>query len=89
MRRDRRGGGRDVPDLDAFPEPVLTVAASDVLHLAAEAQAVLDAAVAAIGRTRPDNDQVQFFVTIREEAARLQVYILLAAQRRLRTRARD
>jgi hypothetical protein len=46
-----------------------------VLHLAAEAQAVLYAAVAAIGRFRPDGDQVQFFVTIREEAARLQVYI--------------
>jgi hypothetical protein len=46
-----------------------------VLHLAAEAQAVLYAAVAAIGKLRPDGDQVQLFVTIREEAARLQIFI--------------
>ena len=60
---------------DAVPEPVRDRPASDVLHLAAEAQAVLYSAVAAVGKTRPDNDQVQFFVTIREEAARHQVYI--------------
>ena len=50
-------------------------AASDVLHLAAEAQAVLFAAVATAQQVKADNDQIQLFVTIREQAARLRVFI--------------
>ncbi len=58
-----------------LPNPPRSRAASEVLHLAAEAQAVLFAAVAATGRAKPDVDQIHLFVTIREEAARLQVFI--------------
>jgi hypothetical protein len=71
--------GADAADLLrawwVLPEPNRGRAASEVLHLAAEAQAVLYAAVAAVGRTKPDGDQVQLFVTIREEAARIQVFV--------------
>jgi hypothetical protein len=49
--------------------------AGEVLHLAAEAQAVLFAAVAGVRRAKPDVDQIHLFVTIREEAARLHVFI--------------
>jgi hypothetical protein len=58
-----------------LPEPNRGRAAGDVLHLAAEAQAVLFAAVAVTGRAKPDVDQIHLFVTIRQEAARLRVFI--------------
>jgi hypothetical protein len=58
-----------------LPEPARSRAASDVLHLAAEAQGVLYAAVASARRARTDPDQVHLFVTIRQEAARLRVFI--------------
>jgi hypothetical protein len=46
-----------------------------VLHLAAEAQAVLFAAAADAGKPKPDIDQLNLFVTIREEAAARQEYV--------------
>ena len=49
--------------------------ASDVLHLAAEAQAVLYAAVESIGADRPDYDQIAVFKIIRDEGDRARVFI--------------
>ena len=58
-----------------LPTPHRERAASDVLHVAAEAQGVLYAAIAAARRLKADGDQVQLFVTIRQEAARIRVFI--------------
>lgn len=60
---------RELPDADAMPR------ASETLHLAAEAQAVLFAAVAMTEKPKADNDQINLFVTIREEAASRSVYV--------------
>lgn len=60
---------REVPKADARRF------ASDVLHLAAEAQAVLFAAVAAVGKPKPDAEQIHLFITIREEAFAQQVFV--------------
>jgi hypothetical protein len=59
----------------AAPEPEARRAADGVLHVAAEAQAVLYAAVAAVGRAKPDPDQLDLFVAVREEAERRRVFI--------------
>jgi hypothetical protein len=58
-----------------LPEAHRGRAAGEVLHMGAEAQAVLFAAVAGVRRAKPDVDQIHLFVTIREEAARLHVFI--------------
>jgi hypothetical protein len=58
-----------------MPEPDAGRVASDVLHLAAEAQAVLFSACADAGKPKPDLDQLNLFVTIREEAAARQVFV--------------
>ncbi|MGL4421360.1 MAG: hypothetical protein ACRCZF_11885, partial [Gemmataceae bacterium] len=58
----------------AVPE-TQTRLASDVLHLVAETQAVLYAAVADVGRPKPDFDQVALYRIIRDEAHERSVYI--------------
>jgi hypothetical protein len=60
---------REMPESDAGR------IASDVLHLAAEAQAVLFAGCADTGKAKPDLDQLNLFVTIREEAAARRVFV--------------
>jgi hypothetical protein len=60
---------REMPESDAGR------IASDVLHLAAEAQAVLFAGCADTGKPKPDLDQLNLFVTIREEAAARRVFV--------------
>lgn len=60
---------REMPESDAGR------IASDVLHLAAEAQAVLFSGCADTGKAKPDLDQLNLFVTIREEAAERRVFV--------------
>lgn len=59
----------------ALPEDAARRYASEVLHLAAEAQGALYAAVVDTGKPKPDVDQVHLFVTVREEAAARQEYV--------------
>lgn len=59
----------------ALPDDAARRYGGDVLHLAAEAQAVLFAAVLDADKPKPDIDQVHLFVTIREEAAARQEYV--------------
>ena len=60
---------REMPESDAGR------IAGDVLHLAAEAQAVLFSGCADTGKAKPDLDQLNLFVTIREEAAQRRVFV--------------
>jgi len=62
-------------DWDSQPEGEYERKAGDVLQLAAEAQAVLYAAVEAVGSDRADFDQIAIFKIIRDDGERAGIFI--------------